>query len=199
MGIRWDSGLCARRIEVAQSNVFESVRLVVILHKLLHHELGLTVHAGGMLRTFLGDKAVAAISVSRRRGREHEILDVFCNHSVQKRKRAGNVVVIILCRIDHTFSDKRVRRKVNDGIYAVFSERFAQKLDIKDVAFDKRHVRRHGFDMSRDKIVVNYDVHVSFFEFSHAMGADVACSARNQNHISLLARPRTSGALNFIL
>ena len=53
--------------------------------------------------------------------------------------------------------------------------------------------------MSRDKIVVNYDVHVSFFEFSHAMGADVACSARNQNHISLLARPRTSGALNFIL
>lgn len=184
--------VCARRIEVAQSNVFESVRLVVILHKLLHHELGLTVHAGGMLRTFLGDKAVAAISVSRRRGREHEILDVFGNHSVQKRKRAGNVVVIILCRIDHTFSDKRVRRKVNDGIYAVFSERFAQKLDIKDVAFDKRHVRRHGFDMSRDKIVVNYDVHVSFFEFSHAMGADVACSARNQNHISLLARPRTS-------
>ena len=104
---------------------------------------------------------------------------------IRERLEADGVHATISSRIKH--------------IYSIYRKMYAQKLDIKDVAIDKRHVRRHGFDMSRDKIVVNYDVHVSFFEFSHAMGADVACSARNQNHISLLARPRTSGALNFIL
>ena len=56
----------SRGIEISERHILKTVSLVVVLHKLLHHQLGLTVNAGGLLRTVLRDKSVAAIPVSSR-------------------------------------------------------------------------------------------------------------------------------------
>ena len=189
----------ACRVEIAQRHVFETVRLVVVLHKLLHHKLGLTVNTRRMLRALFRDETVTAISVRCRRRGKHKVFYATSNHSVQKRKRACHVVVIILGGIGHTLTDERERRKVNDGIHVIFLESGLQKFHIKDIALDERHALGHGFDMSGRKIVVYDNVHIALFEFSYAMRADIARSACNQNHIILLARTMRAKILIYAL
>ena len=70
---------------------------------------------------------------------------------------------------------------------------FAQQLRVEDVALDERRVA-YRLDVTRNEIVVNHDVHISFAQFSHGMRTDVTCSACDKNHIFSFAPARETRA-----
>ncbi len=178
----------SRRVEIAQSDVFKPVRLVIFMHKLLHHMLRLTVYARGILRAVLRNQTASAIAVRRGGGGKDEISDLLRYHRVKQRKCAGDVVMIILGGIDHTLAYKGISRKMYYGIHTVLCESLAKKFDVENISLDKGHAFGNGFDMTRRQIVVYYNVNAALFKLSYAVGTYISRSACNQNHNILLAR-----------
>ncbi len=101
-------------------------------------------------------------------------------HRFQHGQRAADVVAIVASRLAHRFADVEEGGEMHDGEDLVPFERAADRVDVRDVAFDEVAVL-HRVTVPRDEIVVDDDAVAGAVERLRRMAADVPGAAGDQH------------------
>ncbi len=171
-----------RCVEVAQEDTLKTIGAVAVLADAFQHELGAAVGVDGVLLLRLGDGDLGGHAIGRAGGGEDKLFRSGQHHGTKQGQWAGDVVFVILERVNNRFSHFDVGGKVNNRIKLAIQQEGVDDSWVTQVALDKGDFWvNDGLGMPILQGIKHGDFVTLGNELADGVGADVAGSSCDEN------------------
>ena len=172
---------CARRVEVSQCDVAQSVDSIEPLEHPLDDIFHLAVGAAGSDRLLLGNGNPFRSAEEIGRRRKNHSLHIVFDHALQEIQPAPNATTKIYKRFLHRFADQRRSGEVHDGIGAMVRKGQVDAGAIGEVSLYKNRFRMDRGPMPLRQIVEHNHRHSFGDELRNDDAPNVARSTGDEN------------------